>query len=1030
MSFSGLGEGRCHSKVGLTKTEPGTFRTDTQRRRRSPFSRCSFSFSQSSQLPVAAKSSPPDSEVLPALQHGLGSADDSTAMSLGDWNVTSSFKSTQETNCSLLATTTRAKPTEQEWTTEPLDSRTPRRDDPRAEALEVVNDPHFAEEQQEEDDLEASVSKKARIDTGGDKTSRRPRSGKRDPDYVPPSKRPGVSHAKKKQPGHVKRPRNAFILFRSHFVSEKVIPKEVECDHRNISRIVSEIWRNTPEEEKTYWHNLADKEREEHHRLYPDYIYKPESRKKQVRKRNVKELPNAEEQCKEIAKMILTSSGGRLKPSDAAAMAAAGCDAGAPYAQVGSVLATSFAASASSSATAAATTTPAPKTRKRKARTAKARDAPTIEPVRLVHTQSMACIGLATSDSMPASSTRDDAEARPRVHAASSASTETVAPPLFGQSLGRRASSLPAEPFGDASGSQQQAAELDPQLTTGIAGLPHHDGASAPDATGLDAWQDHAVHRPGHGPIGAIDALASLQQTQQQQHQHQRQPQQHSANRSSLVRRKPRPSPFQLQRSHFGAFDDQVLPSATVDSFSLQQQQKLRAVAGRPRSAGPSAPNTASLLGDLSSCGSFHDPMLVSPMLGSAARRTSFATAFGSVTMLPSRAEFLAQSGDGSGADAFLPLDPTELFESATQAAVQTLHSEGLLAGFGQMDPHLTYPSIQHQHQQHLHQQYEAAARHSTDACGERVGEPQGDAVFRFSVSDLGGPATARRSSARSFSQSSLGAAARHWLSSIAKDTHGDDERGDGDHAVATLQFVRSRANSRSLYSEHHQQVLQESQLGRGYDHDHHRQQQQQQQHGLLPPPLHHYQHAEQQHLNRAHQQTAPSKSDVSHPHFDTLAWTEMPPPSVPYRHASNPETTAAPPRGPAFLRTRADRSHEMLDAYPTSSAEALRGNISHPLHGGGAPCYDGPIDVTTPIEVTLFDCDRYLGHESIAASVFGDHGTEPDAAIDPSLGAAHVEPGVIAQGIASPSVEPTPCHLTPLQMIMMQYQQSASRAL
>ncbi|POW05424.1 hypothetical protein PSHT_10743 [Puccinia striiformis] len=45
------------------------------------------------------------------------------------------------------------------------------------------------------------------------------------------------SHARKTPPGHVKRPRNAFILFRSHACSSNLIPPTVEKDHRQISRI-------------------------------------------------------------------------------------------------------------------------------------------------------------------------------------------------------------------------------------------------------------------------------------------------------------------------------------------------------------------------------------------------------------------------------------------------------------------------------------------------------------------------------------------------------------------------------------------------------------------------------------------------------------------------------------------------------------------------------------------------------------------------------------------------------------------------
>lgn len=87
------------------------------------------------------------------------------------------------------------------------------------------------------------------------------------------------SHARKTPPGHVKRPRNAFILFRSHACSSNLIPPSVEKDHRQISRIVSHMWKSLPAEEKIRWEREAEAEKELHRKLHPDYRYKPIYRK-------------------------------------------------------------------------------------------------------------------------------------------------------------------------------------------------------------------------------------------------------------------------------------------------------------------------------------------------------------------------------------------------------------------------------------------------------------------------------------------------------------------------------------------------------------------------------------------------------------------------------------------------------------------------------------------------------------------------------------------------------------------------------
>lgn len=126
---------------------------------------------------------------------------------------------------------------------------------------------------------------------------------------LPPSKRPGVSHAKKNPPNHIKRPRNAYIIFRSHTVSQKLIPKEVENDHRNISRIIAHMWKSLNAEDRAYYEEIAKEEKERHKKLFPDYRYQPATRRAEVKQRNVKKLENGEEQCQEIADIILKAQG-------------------------------------------------------------------------------------------------------------------------------------------------------------------------------------------------------------------------------------------------------------------------------------------------------------------------------------------------------------------------------------------------------------------------------------------------------------------------------------------------------------------------------------------------------------------------------------------------------------------------------------------------------------------------------------------------------------------------------------------------
>lgn len=85
------------------------------------------------------------------------------------------------------------------------------------------------------------------------------------------------SHARKQPPGHIPRPRNAFILFRSSLVHQNKVPKGVESDHCAISRHAGDLWRHLTKEQKAPWAELADVEKKLHADLYPNYRYNPTS---------------------------------------------------------------------------------------------------------------------------------------------------------------------------------------------------------------------------------------------------------------------------------------------------------------------------------------------------------------------------------------------------------------------------------------------------------------------------------------------------------------------------------------------------------------------------------------------------------------------------------------------------------------------------------------------------------------------------------------------------------------------------------
>lgn len=81
----------------------------------------------------------------------------------------------------------------------------------------------------------------------------------------------------------VSRPPNAFILFRSHFLREKVIPTHVETRQQNLSRIVGQCWNLMTQDQKDYWRTEAKNARSAHQKNNPGYKFSPVRKKRGVR---------------------------------------------------------------------------------------------------------------------------------------------------------------------------------------------------------------------------------------------------------------------------------------------------------------------------------------------------------------------------------------------------------------------------------------------------------------------------------------------------------------------------------------------------------------------------------------------------------------------------------------------------------------------------------------------------------------------------------------------------------------------------
>ncbi|KAJ7103941.1 hypothetical protein C8R44DRAFT_715989 [Mycena epipterygia] len=135
------------------------------------------------------------------------------------------------------------------------------------------------------------------------------------------SRSPRTRHARKQPAGHIPRPPNAFILFRSSFIRSQRVPSAVEPSHSTLSKIIGLTWQHLPEAERRVWHAKADEAMEEHRRKFPTYAFRPQSRRpgakgaapkdKDATKRKTREYEAEDSaRCEKIAKLLVEGKHG------------------------------------------------------------------------------------------------------------------------------------------------------------------------------------------------------------------------------------------------------------------------------------------------------------------------------------------------------------------------------------------------------------------------------------------------------------------------------------------------------------------------------------------------------------------------------------------------------------------------------------------------------------------------------------------------------------------------------------------------
>ncbi|KAI0765896.1 hypothetical protein BD413DRAFT_673123 [Trametes elegans] len=98
----------------------------------------------------------------------------------------------------------------------------------------------------------------------------------------------GERRPKKGDDDYIKRPENAFILFRRQRCTERQTAREEEASvsgpvkkqrQADLSKTISQQWKSLSAEDRQYWENLAKEKKKEHEKMYPNYVYRPQRNK-------------------------------------------------------------------------------------------------------------------------------------------------------------------------------------------------------------------------------------------------------------------------------------------------------------------------------------------------------------------------------------------------------------------------------------------------------------------------------------------------------------------------------------------------------------------------------------------------------------------------------------------------------------------------------------------------------------------------------------------------------------------------------
>ncbi|CAG8498934.1 16087_t:CDS:2 [Gigaspora margarita] len=118
----------------------------------------------------------------------------------------------------------------------------------------------------------------------------------------------------KSDKNYIPRPKNCFMAYREH-IKEKFLADNPGMNNKVVSIHAANMWNNEPEDVKEYWRERAKQLKLEHKLKYPDYKFKPQKKKQNLKTPgNTKAITKVNGRKKSDPKIVFTD--GYANPED------------------------------------------------------------------------------------------------------------------------------------------------------------------------------------------------------------------------------------------------------------------------------------------------------------------------------------------------------------------------------------------------------------------------------------------------------------------------------------------------------------------------------------------------------------------------------------------------------------------------------------------------------------------------------------------------------------------------------------------